>query len=150
MAVSVPWLLRRAQLRLRRGTSNAADAVEPIETHTVDRQSDDSFPASDPPSFTPTGGTGESDDDRSGPADERPGGQSDVVEEQSEDSFPASDPPSFTPTHGADVREVGEAVRARESEVDVVDLASEGSFPASDPPPFTPTSGNVHRGRRTP
>jgi hypothetical protein len=76
----------------------------------VDDQSDDSFPASDPPSFTPMISFGQPNPDHqpqggrsaseTGAPDPETIEYEDPVDEQSDESFPASDPPSFTP--GAD------------------------------------------------
>lgn len=100
MAVSVPWLLRKAQLMLRRG-----DAISDAEqlsrstamTNAVAAESDGSLPASGPPSFTPAPG---GDVRPVGDAVPEPERAEDPVDVASDGSFPASDPPSFTPTSG--------------------------------------------------
>jgi len=59
MAVSIPWLLRKAQVRRRlsRVIEEPGELPGPNPpTDPIDISSDDSFPASDPPSFTPTRG----------------------------------------------------------------------------------------------
>jgi hypothetical protein len=63
MSVSVPWLVRKNQLRQQNPEgADDREVREPAElTDPVDISSDDSFPASDPPSFTPTSGAGQPD-----------------------------------------------------------------------------------------
>jgi hypothetical protein len=65
MGVSVPWLVRKNQLRRQNvaGAEDAEGAKATQLTDPVDISSDDSFPASDPPSFTPTSGAGQPDRD---------------------------------------------------------------------------------------
>jgi hypothetical protein len=58
----------------------------------VDEAGEESFPSSDPPSWSPTH-TG-----RPAPSADEPAVH-DEVEEAGDESFPSSDPPSWSPTH---------------------------------------------------
>lgn len=74
-------------------------AVDPNEApayseREVDETIEDTFPASDPPSFSGTTGS------EVPPADAEPARSEADIDEAVEESFPASDPPSFTRTTG--------------------------------------------------
>lgn len=72
------------------GPATAADYTE----REVDETIEDTFPASDPPSFSGTTGS------EVRPADGEPARSEADIDEAVEESFPASDPPSFTRTTG--------------------------------------------------
>jgi hypothetical protein len=61
MTARAPWLVRKSQLQNAGKRKAAGQHDQPPSddlTDPVDISSDDSFPASDPPSFTPMSGAG--------------------------------------------------------------------------------------------
>ena len=72
------------------------DPDTPTEAE-IDETIEDSFPASDPPSFTGVTGAVPTPETASEPEPER--SEADI-DEALEESFPASDPPAFTRTTG--------------------------------------------------